>query len=162
MELDAAPELAAGRATEVHVVKIRAGGSWYALPVDRVVQVLAMPWCQPLPDAPDWVLGTFPYGDETVVAVDLGQRLEEETTEIRPTLLVVVVRSTTLLGLVVGAVGEVEPLESRSVAVRAAADRSSLVLGSIAEDDATAARLLSVDRLARSVEGVVAEQETRP
>lgn len=98
-------------ALEVFVKKQR-----FLLPSSLIREVVQMAQPQPLADAPDWVIGTIPYGTETVPLVDLGFRLGQGITEISPELFVVISDSPSWLGLVVQGVGQVVSIEPASLA----------------------------------------------
>lgn len=57
------------------VLELRAGESWYALPIEAIREVLSMLWAEPIADAPPWVLGNFRYAGEAVALIDLEERL---------------------------------------------------------------------------------------
>lgn len=97
--LKAAPENLPDCAFDV--LELRAGESWYALPIDAIREVLSMLWAEPMADAPPWVLGSFRYADEAVVLIDLEARLAGTTDPFDPARLVVVLERPALRAFVV-------------------------------------------------------------
>lgn len=80
----------------------------YAVSLDDVVEVVLAVAVQPVPQAPDWLLGLANLRGDTVPVVDLRARFGLGPTSIRlSTPIVVVRRDDRLLGLVVDAAREV-------------------------------------------------------
>lgn len=52
--------------TSVPVLTFQAAAMWMALPVAVVAEVLPMAWCEPLPDAPTWLLGALRIYDKAI------------------------------------------------------------------------------------------------
>lgn len=57
-------------------LRVAIAGRSYLISTTPVVEVLMVPWCDPLPQAPAWVLGTFRYDDAMVPLVDLAMRMD--------------------------------------------------------------------------------------
>lgn len=95
----------------VDALHVRASGAWYALAASRVVEVLPACWCDPIPDSPPWVLGTFRIDDESVSVIDLGLRVGGTATQLDPSHLFIRLRVAGGLALWVTQLGEVTELQ---------------------------------------------------
>lgn len=99
----------------------------YALYLDDVVEVLLIVALQPVPQAPDWLLGLANVRGDTLPVVDMRARFGLGPTPMRlSTPIVVVRRGDRLLGLVVDAAREV-----LSLPPGAAASPDDLVTGGV-------------------------------
>ncbi len=130
---------------------LQAGGVPCAIPVARVIEVAPVPWCQPVPDAPGWLLGTFRYGQLSLPAIDLPHRLGAPRTAVRAAHLLAIVGNGTRAeaGLLFETVGDIVHIVPESVApVADNVPQAPFLLGTIPEQHATRL-LLSVDRLCR-------------
>lgn len=126
------------------------GGGAYAIPVDSVREVLQMLWCDPVPDAPPWVLGTFRLGSAVVPAVHLRARLEGQPARLTSSMALVVVEVPRAVGF---AVQEVRGLVRVDPAAVAPPDegipQAPFLLGTVPTAEGASLRLLSSRRLAR-------------
>ena len=128
-------------------------GVWYALPLSGVHEVVAMLWPEPLPESPDWVLGTFLYGEEVVMLIDLRRRLAGKATELEPSAAVVLVHdgAGSLAGFAVEGVRQIFDVAPRDViAPRPDVPQAPYVLGTLRRDRRLV-HLLSVVRLSREL-----------
>ena len=86
----------------MHVLEFEIGSTRYAVPVERVVEVVLRVWLTALPGAPAVVVGAFNYRGAATIAVDLRSRLGHP---VRPPLpgdhLIVVRGARRTLALVV-------------------------------------------------------------
>jgi len=132
-------------------LRVRAGESWYALPIDSVREVLQMLWPEPVAEAPPWVLGTFRFGDDVVPLIDVAQRLEGRRSALSPSMSVVLVEAPALVGLAfheVAGLIELDPAEV--VPPRPGISQAPFLLGSLTTgDEEHGIRLLSALRLSR-------------
>lgn len=132
-------------------LEIRVGSAWYALQLSRIHEVVAMLWPEPTPESPDWVLGTFLYGDEVVTLVDLQRRLDGKPTELGPSLSIVLVHDGTgrLAGFAVEEIRQIFDVEPRDVSVPSPdIPQAPYVLGTLRRDGRIL-HLLSTERLSR-------------
>jgi len=134
------------------VVEVEVARRRYLLPIKAVLEVVAMPWPEPLADAPDWVLGTMPFGSKTVPLVDLGMRLEGARSKVVPELFVVIVQDPRWLGLVVAGVGKVVEVEVSAISSPAPQiPHASFFLGVTQNEQGDPVYLLSVERLSHEL-----------
>jgi chemotaxis signal transduction protein len=135
------------------VLEIRVGDTWYALQLAKIHEVVGMLWPQPLTDSPDWVLGTFLYGEEVVTLIDLRCRLEGEATELAPSAAVVLVHGddTRLAGFAVRDIRQIFDIDPREVtAPNPDIPQAPYLLGSLRRDKRLL-QLLSTERLSREL-----------
>lgn len=133
-------------------LEVIVGGRRYLLPSGSIREVVQMALPQPLADTPDWVMGTIPYGTETVPLVDLGLRLGQGMTEISPELFVVITDSPCWLGLVTEGVGEVVSIQPASLATPdPEIPCAPFLLASNHGDDGEAVYVMSIGRLGREI-----------
>jgi chemotaxis signal transduction protein len=133
------------------VLELRVGAAWYAVPMSAVREVLQMLWCEPVAEAPPWVLGSFRYAGEVVPVVDLKQRLEGVRSECDPGMALVLVESPSLVGLGVDAVGELRRVEPAAVTPpREGIPQAPYLLGSLGDADRQL-HLLSATRMTREL-----------
>ncbi|MCZ7680726.1 MAG: chemotaxis protein CheW [Sandaracinaceae bacterium] len=90
-----------------HYLEVCVGEVVYLVPVEPIREVLPAMWPAPLPDAPEWVRGTFRYGDVVVPLVDMGVRLHGLRRELALSDVVVLLESPAWMGLLASAVGRV-------------------------------------------------------
>ena len=155
------PEDAPGRS--LRAVEVTVGGCGYLVPVDSVVEVVAMMWPQPLPDAPEWVMGTFQFGATTVPLVDLSLRLLGEPSVLGPDLQVMVSGGSHKVGLVVSQVGGVTEVDSTALSTPGpTVPCAPFVLGTLGGEDGASVHLLSVDRLSRELPAAHREPSSHP
>ena len=129
------------------VLELKAGSAWYAVPIAAVREVLQMLWCEPVAEAPPWVMGTFSNGADVVPVVDLRQRLEGTRSECDPGMALVVVEAPALVGLAVQEVGELRRVDPKAVVPpRQGIPQAPFLLGSIADGERQL-RLLSTTRI---------------
>jgi chemotaxis signal transduction protein len=153
-----ADKIPAGRS--LRVLEITVAGRPCLLPIEPVREVVAMAWPEPLPEAPAWVLGTVPYGTQPVPLIDLGLRLTQQATAIRPELLVVITDTPRWLGLVVTQVGQVQKLDTATLSSAGPEiPHASFVLGVARHEAGDLVHLLSVGRLGRELEQLPPRRE---
>ena len=141
-----------------YALEIQVDDSWYLLPTRAVREVIPMLWCEPLAEAPSWVLGTFRYRGRTLVGVDLQSRLAGTSLEPHPSRVVVVLREPHDVGCFVYAVGDLMQVDPRQLAEPAAGvPYAALLLGSTTGRHGEIRHLLSVSRLASA--HVLAEED---
>lgn len=144
-----------------HVLAIRPAETWYGIRILSIREVLPILWCDPLPESPAWVLGTFRYGSATVPMIDLCHRLEGATGELDPSMCTVVIeiaegtdglgggeekRLSRLLGLAVREIGELHRVEPSQVTPPSDVPQAPFLLGSANVIDREL-RLLDLDCL---------------
>jgi len=132
-------------------LEVRVGSGWYAVPMSCVREVLQMLWCEPVAEAPPWMLGTFRYAGDVVPVVDLRQRLEGTKGGCEPSMVLVLVEAPSLVGLAVDAVGELRHVAPAAVAPpREGIPQAPYMLGSLADGERQV-RLLSPTRITREL-----------
>jgi len=134
-------------------LEIRVGSSWYALQLSRIHEVVAMLWPEPVPESPDWVLGTFLYGEEIVTLIDLQRRLDGKPTELDPSLSIVLVHDGAgrLAGFAVEEIRQIFDVEPRDVSMpNPDIPQAPYVLGTLRRDGRLL-HLLSTERLSREL-----------
>lgn len=147
LELEA-PASARGGALDA--LELVVGARLALVPLERLLEVVPMVWCDPVPGAPAWALGTFRYGPRSVLALDLGHILGDPPLRVTPALSVAVVQAPTLLGLVVAAVGEVRRLSASDIGpLRVDHRDAACIIGQLTPVEGPSAYLLSPFRLAR-------------
>lgn len=57
------------------VLVVSVGGSWFALPLERVVEVVRMVALAPVPESAPWVVGMADVRGHHVPVIELGRRL---------------------------------------------------------------------------------------
>ncbi len=87
----AGPVLVAEEST-AHFVAFRMGRQLYALPLEYVELALRMVAITPLPEAPSWVVGVINVHGRVISAVDLRQRLGEQSREPHPDDFLLLIR----------------------------------------------------------------------
>jgi purine-binding chemotaxis protein CheW len=102
--------------TPFEALEVWADGQGYLLPVEPVRQVLPAMWPSPLPDAPEWVRGTFRYGQVPVPLVDLGMRLHGTRRPLGRDDVVVLLDQPVWRGIQVDSVGEVRSIDPATLA----------------------------------------------
>ena len=131
-------------------LEVSDGESWYLVPIRPIREVVAMVWPRPLPDSPEWVLGTFRYGDAVVPLVDLRRRLRGQGLDCEPSLRVVVTDEPKWLALVVSKVRSVVRVDPEVVAEPSEGiSQAPFLLGTVNGDDGDSRHLLSIERLGR-------------
>lgn len=131
-------------------LEVRVGVTWHLLPIESILEVVAVPWCQPLPDAPSWVVGTFRYGPEPVPLIDLRARLDNNPSHRDPSALVVIVKAQSLVGFLIEAIRDVHTIDPEVVIPLAPGIKHApYLIGSVPTAGETSLHLLAVDRLSR-------------
>ncbi|MFP4601144.1 MAG: chemotaxis protein CheW [Persicimonas sp.] len=131
-------------------LEVRIGQTWYALPIEFVVEVLAVAWPQPLVDAPDWVLGCVDVGGEIFPLIDLQQRLDGEPLDLDPSHAMVLMRTATKCAFAVNELGDVVSVDPADLAPPAKGiHQTPFLLGSLSQSKSTASFVLSARRLSR-------------
>lgn len=116
------------------VVELSVEGARYAVPLERVVEVLPRLWLTPLPGAPPHVAGAFAYRGRAAVALDLRSRLGHPPRKERLTDHFVVTRGDARpIAVIVDGVLGVRALDAADV--RPAPMPSSVVAGVVALHD---------------------------
>ncbi len=88
-------------------IKVRTRGELCALPIAPIAKVVQVPECSPVPEAPDWVEGTFQYGDTLVLAVDVAARLMGAKAPVAVSQQVVILEGRPSVGLIIDEVGDI-------------------------------------------------------
>lgn len=156
---DVASETEALPRRRFEALELRVGGAWYAVPMASVREVLQMLWCEPVPEAPAWVLGTFRFAGESVPVVDLRQRLEGGQGQCDPSMALVLVEAPRLVGLAADAVGELTHVDPAAVTPPCEGiPQAPFVLGTFGDADRQI-RLLSATRITREL---ILESDAEP
>jgi purine-binding chemotaxis protein CheW len=100
---------------EIQLVTFRLGGHDLAFNVFEVERVLRYEEPTPLPDSPDFLLGTLSFGSEVVPVVDLRSRLRVRAAVEDVTRIIVVQWEHGRLGVVVDAVLEVTKVPANDI-----------------------------------------------
>jgi chemotaxis signal transduction protein len=149
--VDSSVNLSTGRTLSALEVTVR--DQRCLVPVDAVCEVLQMVWPQPIPDAPEWLLGSFEYAGNVVPMVDLGKRFGGDRTPLSLESALILVDRPTLLGLVADEVGAVIEVDTRKLSrVPLTVPLAPFVVASLTQGNGEAAHLLSVVDLVREVE----------
>jgi purine-binding chemotaxis protein CheW len=100
----------------MQVLEFQLAEARYAVPVERVIEVVPRVWVTPLPGAAPVVAGVFNYRGSVTVAVDLRPRLGHPSRSPTPDdHLIVVQGARRVLALVVDRVSDLRALEPGSV-----------------------------------------------
>lgn len=95
----------------MHVLEFEIEATRYAVPVERVIEVVPRVWLTPLPTAARVIAGAFNYRGAVTVAVDLRSRLGHAARPPSPDDHLLVVRGARrVLALVVDPVRDLRPL----------------------------------------------------
>jgi purine-binding chemotaxis protein CheW len=133
-------------------LEVRIDEHLYLIPVDPVRLVLPIMWPTPLPDAPDWVRGTFRYGETLVPLVDLALRLHGTRNPIQPDDVVILIEHPTWRGLHVSGVGDVMRVEpDRLTPPAPGIPQAPFLVASCALGETASTHLLSIARLSREI-----------
>ncbi len=128
------------------------GTSVYLIPVAPIEEVVPMMLTQPLPEAPEWVRGTFQLGEDVVPVIDLRRRLDGSSRPCAPESVVIVVEAPERVGLEAATVGEVVEITDEVLQPPPRGiPQAPFLLGAVASPTGGARHLLSVERLARDV-----------
>jgi chemotaxis signal transduction protein len=131
-------------------VSVVVGSVTFALPLRPIVEIIQPVWCQPLPDAPAWVLGTFQYGRSVVPAIDIGRRLFGSSDGLSLQGFFVLAAAPNLVALVVRNIGDIVRIEPEAVAPPPADVSHAVFLsGTFTRGSGEMLPLLSMERLAR-------------
>ena len=142
-------ELSSGR---IEALEISVGGALYAISLEPVREVVPILRCDPVQEAPDWILGTFQYGEEIVPVVDTNFRLNGERTVLRPTLKIVLVEALHLTGLVVVDIGDTFTFNREQVVpTPTGIPQADYLIGALPKTGGVSIFLLSVESLSREV-----------
>jgi purine-binding chemotaxis protein CheW len=146
-----------GRDTAVLLVDV--GSLKSALELERVQEVVPAATLSPLPEAPDWVLGTLNLRGKSVPVVHVAHRLDGAAKTLSVSDLIVIVATPSgTAGLVVSQVGAVKVIRSHDDTSMLETPHAPYVVGSF--NDGTVARLiLGVSELFRHTELSLAVQE---
>lgn len=101
---------------EVQLVVFRVGSQPFAVNIFQVERVLRYQEPTPLPNAPDFLEGVFPFGDRTIPLVDLRRRLGEAAPIREDTRVVVLALDVGPVGIVVDAVLTVRKVAASVIA----------------------------------------------
>lgn len=139
-----------GRDTSVLLVDV--GSLKGALELKRVQEVVPAATLSPLPEAPDWVLGTLNLRGRSVPVVHVAHRLGGATKALALSdLIVVVATESGTAGLVVSQVGAVKVIKTQDDTSLLETSHAPYVIGSF--NDGSVARLvLGVTELFRHTE----------
>jgi purine-binding chemotaxis protein CheW len=113
---------------EVQLVVFRVGSQPFAINIFQVERVVRYQEPTPLPNAPDFLEGIFPYGERAVPLVDLRRRLGLPAPVREETRVMILTLDVGAVGMVVDAV-----LTVRKVAAAAITPPSTLMKGLAAE-----------------------------
>jgi chemotaxis signal transduction protein len=139
-----------GRDTSVLLVDV--GDLRAALELDRVREVVPAATLSPLPEAPEWVLGTLNLRGKSVPVVHVAHRLGGAQMALALSdLIVIVTTELGTAGLVVSQVGAVKVIHSQEDTSILEAPHAPYVVGSF-NDGATARLILGVAELFRHTE----------
>lgn len=137
---------------DVDILEVRVADGTYGVAIESIETVLPMVWPQPLPEAPDWVLGTFQYGRQVVPLIDLHARLADARPDLDVSWKIIVVRHGTLVGLVVSDIGDITRAESASlVPPSAEIPQAPFLVASLPRPEGGTVHLLSTERLSRDL-----------
>lgn len=147
-ELQPPPEVLPAESFDV--LEVCVDDQRYLIEVVAVREVLPALMPTPLPEAPDWVRGTFRFGRVAVPMVDLRLRLHGEDRAIDTTDVVVLLERDGMRGLLVSDVLDVFRVEPCHLAPPAPGiSQAALLVASLSRPDAPTAHLLSTARLGR-------------
>lgn len=137
---------------DASVLLVDVGELKAALELDRVREVVPAATLSPLPEAPDWVLGTLNLRGKSVPVVHVAHRLGGTAKALALSdLIVIVTTESGMAGLVVSQVGAVKIIRSQEDTSILEAPHAPYVIGSF--NDGTVARLiLGVAELFRHTE----------
>ncbi len=136
------------------LLEIDVEGTVYLIPIDRAREVVSMAWPEPVPGAPDWVMGTISFGSEPTVLIDMAQRLHGRPTKLSTDLLIVVIDGPRWLGLVVSMVGNLRDVEPHQLTTPGPdLPCAAFLLGTVPDDSGVPQSVLSVGRLSRDLDG---------
>lgn len=139
---------------EFTVLEIRVGDSIYLIPIDQVREVVPMAWPEPIPGAPDWVMGTISFGSEPTTLIDMALRLHGRPTKLSDDLFVVVFEHSRWIGLVVSMVGDLREIKPAELTTPGSGlPCADFLLGTVSEDDGQPLSVLSVRRLGHGIDG---------
>lgn len=131
-------------------LEVRVGPLWCAVPTAPIHEVIQMIGYQPVPDAPEWVLGSLRYGRKIVPLIDLERRLLQQPTRIHPSLVIAIAGRENLKGFVVSEIGDIRRVAPEEIAPPAQGiSHASFLVGTIADAKRNSILLLSLDRLSR-------------
>jgi purine-binding chemotaxis protein CheW len=106
---------AATTGDEVQVVVFRVGSQPFAVNIFQVERVLRYQEPTPLPNAPPFLEGVFPYGDRAIPLVDLRRRLGEPSPIRDDTRVMVLTLELGQVGIVVDAVLAVRKIPADAI-----------------------------------------------
>lgn len=137
---------------EAAVLLVDAGSIKGALELERVQEVVPAATLSPLPEAPDWVLGTLNLRGKSVPVVHVAHRLGGAARTLALSdLIVVVTTESGTAGLVVSRVGAVKVIRPQEDLSLQEAPHAPYVIGSF-NDGAVARLVLGVAELFRHTE----------
>jgi chemotaxis signal transduction protein len=140
-------------AEQLHALEVTVAGRIYLIPAASIREVVSMVWPEPLSGAPDWVLGTFAYGSQTISMIDLGLRLEHQPSQLLPEMFLVVVDQPCWLGLAVSGIGRVLEIAPEALTTPGPqTPRAGFLLAAMHGDDGKVVHLLSVGSLGRELD----------
>lgn len=140
------------REKDTAVLLVDVGSLKAALELERVLEVVPAATLSPLPEAPDWVLGTLNLRGRSLPVVHVAHRLGGAPRALALSDLIVIVSTESgSAGLVVSQVGAVKVVHTESDASLLEAPHAPYVIGAF--NDASVARLvLGVSELFRHTE----------
>jgi chemotaxis signal transduction protein len=132
-------------AQALRALEVRIGEQALLIRVEHVREVLPMLWPTPVPEAPEWLLGTFEFLGVNVPLIDLYCRLRGQTSRVMPSSKLIVCDSPSWLGLMVEEVGNVIEFDARDLAhPRPDLPISAAVLGTLGRGGGEVAHLISL------------------
>ena len=131
-------------------LEVRSGQtSWFGIDIGAVREVVPMIWCDPLPESPSWVVGTFRFGDEILPLIDLTARLDGQSCRIDPSRTVLVLEKDFHAALLVDGVRNLVDVEpSRIDTSRAELSETPFLICTIFSGEHEQLRILSPRRIA--------------
>ena len=145
-------ERSSSSARDTAVLLVDVGTLKGALELDRVQEVVPAATLSPLPEAPDWVLGTLNLRGRSIPVVHVAHRLGGAARSLALSDLIVIVRTESgSAGLVVSQVGAVKVIRTQADASLLEAPHAPYVVGSF-NDGAVARLVLGVSELFRHTE----------
>lgn len=138
-------------------LEVRIGKEWYAVPIHAIREVVQMLWPRPLPESPDWVLGTFLYGEESVPLIDLRSRLSSAASGLAPAMIdpaasVLVGSALPASAFVVDEIRDLLRVDPATVTPpRTGIPQGPFLLGAMRNADDKLIRLLSLLQLSREL-----------
>lgn len=141
------------------LLEIEVEGATYLIPIDQAREVVSMAWPEPVPGAPEWVMGSLSFGSEPTTLIDMAQRLHGRPTTLSTDLVVVIIDGPRWLGLVVSMVGNLRDVRPQDLTTPGAdLPCAAFLLGTVPDDDGAPQSVLSVRRLSQDLDGFLVDE----